>query len=399
MPKFDYRAKTKDHKIIKGSLNCESRETVLEILKYQEMTPIIIEKKFSFNDINLGQNKISVKDQYIFTQQLSVMIKAGLPIVEALTILSNETENANMRKLLKNIVSDIKGGSNLSQAFANVKAFPHYYIAVLRSGEKSGKLDTILLRLANHMKQDYQLKSKLKGALVLPIIILIVMIIVIAIVLIFVIPQLTALFTESNVQLPLPTRILIGASNVLQHYWYVFIAGFVIIYFVIKLIAKNPVGRIFFDRLKLKMPIFGKLNKLVTMSRLASTMATLMGSGMPVLEVIDTCADVVDNTIYHDILIKAKKDLEKGKNLSDALIDKAYIPSLVNHMTKIGEKSGNIEYILNELAAFYEDESNNMTKNLMTMLEPLITVVLGIGVAFIVLSVLMPIYGLINATS
>jgi len=398
MTKFTYTAKNKDKKIIKGSIDASDRESVLNTLKNQEMSPLVVEKQFSLGDFSIGSRSLSIKDRYLFTQQFAVMVKAGLPLIEALTILEEEAENKNMKKLLKNIVSDIKGGSNLGTAFEKSKAFPSYYIAVLRSGEKSGKLDQILLRLSQHMEDDYNLRAKLKSALMMPAVVLVVMAIVIAVILIFVIPQLMSLFTESNVKLPLTTRILLSSSQILSQFWYVFLILIAIIIVAYKYIKKTSIEKLFFDKLKLKTPILGKLTKSVIISRLCSTMATLLSSGMPVLETMETCADVVDNGIYRKLLLKSKDELEQGKSLSSAITEKKYIPALVNQMIKIGEKSGNTEYVLNELAKFYENEANTTTKNLMTLLEPVITVFLGIGVAFVVLSVLTPIYSLINAT-
>ncbi len=399
MAKFIYKAKTKENTIVKGAIEASTKEEVMANLKKEQLTPLEIEKKFSLGEISIGGKKISIKDRYLFTQQLAVMIRSGLPIVEALTILSEESDNKNLKHILKQIATDIKGGKAISQAFNKTEAFPNYYVAVLKSGEKSGKLDNILIRLADHMNQDYQLRSKLRSALILPAVVLTVMLVVIVVILVFVLPQLMALFTESNVKLPLATRILIGSSNFLTSYWYIVLITITILYIGLHFYRKSTHGKQLTDKIKLKVPIFGKLTKMVTMSRLTGTIATLTSSGMPILEIIETCEGIVDNSIYKQILVNGKKQLERGKSLAEALSNKKYIPPLVSHMLKIGEKSGNIEYVLTELSKFYEEESNAMTKNMMTLMEPVITVVLGVGVAFIVLSVLSPIYQLVNATS
>lgn len=394
MLKFKYIAKNKQGLIQKGHLDVTDRSEALKLLKDQGLNPLSLNPVK--NPLFSGGSKIKLKERLIITEQLSVMVKAGLPLVEALQTLAEESDNKKISELLKKIGSDVKGGRSLSDAFEKTKAFPEYYLAVLRSGEKSGKLEDILYRLAQNLKRDSQMKKKLKNALILPIVIVIAMLAVVVLVLVFVLPNLMTMFTESNVDLPLPTRILMGASNLILNYWYILIAIITAIIFLVKMYTIRPSGRENLDKLKLKMPIFGTLIIKVSVARFAGTMATLISAGMPMLDIIETTAETMDNTIFKNGMMQTRSDVEGGKNLSDSIKNRAYFPTLVPHMIAIGEKSGNLEYIFTQMSNMYDDEAQDIAKNLMTMMEPLITVFLGLGVAFIMSAVISPIYKLIN---
>lgn len=395
MQSFKYIAKTKEGKAQKGTLEATSRQDALLILREKKLVVLSLQTTTSWQ-IFSGGNKISPKERLLITEQLSIMVKAGLPLIEALQVLSEEATNKRVGKILTRVGSDIKGGNSLSEALAKSGAFPSYYLAVIRSGEKSGKLEEIMMRLAQNLKRDAQLRARLKSALILPSVILIAMFAVIALILVYVLPQLMGIFVESDVELPMSTRFLLAASGAMTSYWYIFLALIILCFSAFKAIAMTPKGRYVLDRVKLKLPIFGMLIEKVAVARFAGTMSTLISAGMPMLEIIATTSDVIDNSVFHRGLNASKKDVEGGEALSASIRKRGYFPALVPHMIAIGEKSGNLEYVFNEIAKLYDDEAQNITKNMMTLMEPIITVVLGLGVAFIMSSVISPIYKLMN---
>ncbi len=346
------------------------------------------------------QGRVSLKDKILFTKQLAVMIKAGLPLNEALKVLSEQIPSKSMRGAIHEITRDVQGGVPLSQGMQKYSSiFPAVYTNLVKSGERSGKLEEVLFKLAEQQEKDYELISKVRGAMVYPAVILMALLGVFGIIIIFVMPQIQKIFADLDAALPLPTRILLGSSAFIRQ-WMVLIIAIVIgaaaaIRFFVK---HSDQAKLRWDRIKLKIPIFGPLTAKIAMARFTRTTATLINAGLPMLEILDTVADVLGSRIYHDAVLRARNQVEAGVSLSRALGEERVIPPIVSQVVAIGEKSGNLDFALANIADFYDKEVDATTRNLSSIIEPILMILMGLGVGFVVISVVMPIYNLVEVT-
>lgn len=401
MAKFNYIIKTTEGISRSGQIEATSRDAAADILTKDRqgifITSLTEEGEQKFTTKGLFKAKISLQDKLFFVQQLSIMIKSGLSITGALRSLRDQTDNPSLKTSLNDILTDVKGGQALSVALEkHPKLLEDVYVKIIASGEKSGKLDRILLKLAKDLEKSYDLRSKVRGALLYPAFLFFVMIIVVIIVLVTVIPQLKSMFADVGVALPITTRALIALSDAFTKYWWLTIIVITLIILGIWQYSKTASGRVVIDTIKIKLPIFGKLNQKIYMARFCRTLNTLISAGMPILEVFDTLEEVIGNVIYEKEISQARTKIESGYPVSAALRESRHFPPLVNDLVAVGEKSGNLAYVLKNLTRFFERDVDNMTKNLATMLEPILLVIMGGGVAFIVASVIMPIYGLVQ---
>lgn len=401
MAKFNYIIRTIDGASRSGQIEATSRDAAANILtKDREgifITSLIEEGEKKFTTSSLFKARIKLQDKLFFVQQLSIMIKSGLSITGALKSLRDQAENKRLQGILHEVLTDVKGGQSLSSALSkHPDLLPDVYVKIIASGEKSGKLDRVLLKLAKDIEKSYDLRSKIRGAMLYPAFLLVVMVIVVIIVLVTVIPQLKGMFADVGVALPITTRMLIFMSDAFTKYWWA--TGIVIILLTLGLwqYGKTENGRFVFDTIKIKLPIFGKLNQKIYMARFCRTLNTLISAGMPILEVFDTLEEVIGNVIYQKEVRQARQKIESGFPISSALRENPHFPPVVNDLIAVGEKSGNLAYVLRNLTRFFERDVDYMTKNLATMLEPVLLVIMAVGVAFIVASVIMPIYGLVQ---
>jgi type IV pilus assembly protein PilC len=397
--KFFYKTIDRKGNAQTGVVDAVDRETAIQTLQKTNrfITEISEENKLLKSSFSFGFNKISAKDKIIFSQQLAVMVKSGIPLIRALQAIQKQTANEKFGSVINELISDVEGGAKFSNALSkHPKVFSDLYIQIVKSGEKTGNLDRILLKLSKDMEKTYDLNSKIRGAMVYPIFICSILILMVIGVLIFIIPQLASIFEESSAQLPLPTKILLGLSNFTVHYWWILLIIIIISVIGIKFELSTESGKLLFDKSKLKIPIFGKLLEKIYLARFARTLSTLTSAGLPILDTFDTIKDVIGNRVYRDEIIAVRSKIEAGTTIGSALLESSLFPSMVIQMVSVGEQSGNLPYILNNLAQFYEKETENMTKNLSSLIEPALMVIMGVGVGFFALAVIMPIYNLVS---
>ncbi len=333
-----------------------------------------------------------------FTRQLSTMINAGLSLVDALVILEKQLNDQSIKVAIKDITKDIQAGGTFASSLAkHPKIFSTSFISMVKAGEASGTLDLVLTRLADTLEKQREFESKVKGAFIYPIIIVVAMILVTIIVLVFVVPRISVLYTDLNVDLPLPTKILLALSSFVRTFWWVLIFVPPAAYYGLRAFRKTPEGKIVIDHLLLKLPIFGRMNEYTSFTELTRTLGSLVGSGVPILDALKIAGDVAGSAVHQQAIKEAAHLIEKGGQLSTAFSYQESFPPIVPQMIAVGEETGKLDEVLSKLAHYFETEVEQQVKNLTAALEPLIMVVLGIGVALLVISIILPIYKITSA--
>ena len=341
---------------------------------------------------------VSFKDTVNFTRQMATLNVAGLSIPESLTIIRSQTKNPVLLTIYSDIENSIISGSNLATALGrHPNVFKPVYIALVKAGEASGSLDTVLTRMADSLENQLEFRAKLKGAMIYPSIIVLGMIGVVFIMMTVVVPKMTELYSGFGIDLPFTTKILIGISNVFVKFWWLLILlGGIGVYGFGKW-KKTIVGQIFVDTVMLKLPIFGELRTKVILSEFTRTLGMLINAGIHILDAMNFLKDSVGNVLYHDAIAAIAKKIEKGLPLGDTFAQYEVFPVIVSQMIKVGEETGKLDETLSKLSFYFEREADHLLKNLTTAMEPIIMVVLGLGVGFIVFSIITPIYSLTTA--
>lgn len=402
--KFIYTCKNQAGEVQNGTIEAPDETTAAKSLQMDNLFVLDI-KKASANlpgiskqiEIPFLGGRVSLKDKIIFTKQLAMMIKSGLPLIDAFSALEEQTENRFFSKVISDIGSQVKGGKSLSETMSKYKnIFSNLYISMVRAGEKSGKLDEVLERLANQLQKDYDLISKVKAAITYPILVIGAMVVIVILMLVFVVPQLKAVFSDMGSELPIITRIVLGTSDIIRKYWYIFVIILVGGTLGIRFWSRTQAGGLVWDRLKLRIPIIGGLIKKIYMARFARTMGSLIASGLPMLDIITTVAGVITNRVYQVAFKKIAKDVENGIQVSTSIRKQNIFPAMIYHLMAVGEKSGKLDYILLSMADFFDKEVETTTNNLATLIEPILIMIIGAGVGLVVAAVIMPIYSLVN---
>ncbi len=398
MPTYLYKARTKKGELKKGEITAIDEESAATLLKEHDLTLtelVPAEKATPWEKLSAALQRIKAKDKVVLTRQLATMIKSGLPIVQALKILADQTTNQKLKDILTEITSEVEGGTSLSESMSRFpEAFSKVYIAMIRSGEASGNLDDVLVRLADQMEKDYETTSKIKSALLYPGFIFGALILAGAVMMIFVVPQLEGLFKESGVSLPWTTKLLILVSNILSNDWWLILIALLGVIFLTRSIIQTEEGRKIWDRIKLSLPIIGPILKKIYMSRFARTLGTLTGGGIHILEALEITGEAIGNTIYQQGLQEARDQVENGIALAIPLRANENFPPMVSQMVSVGEQTGKIDEILIKLANFFEGEIDAATKGLTSLIEPILIVIMGAGVGILIASIIMPIYNL-----
>ncbi|MEK7597602.1 MAG: type II secretion system F family protein [Patescibacteria group bacterium] len=396
---FQYKA-IKDGKTIIKKIEAASSEAVVDYLQKNDYFPISVEKveEKNLNFLNNLTQKIDFNDTVDFTRQVAIMLNAGLTLIDALEILKKQTAKLSLVKMIEEIITKIKGGSSFSVALLDYKnIFSKLYISLVKSGEASGKLGEILLRLADNLEKEREFKSKLKGALVYPVIVIVGMFVVMFIMVTFVLPKLLGLYKDFNVELPLSTKILIAISSFSTRFWpLVLVMIFVAVYFAKKYLATKA-GKSSFDQFILKLPVFGHIVSISALVESTRTLAILISSGISILEALSIVVDATENSVYQQAFLTVSHKVEKGLSLGTALEKQEIFPQILVQMSQVGEQTGNLDDTLLRLSKYFEMESEMATKTMTTLIEPTILVVLGVGVGFLVMSVITPIYNLTNS--
>jgi len=341
--------------------------------------------------------RISMKDIVIFARQFSIMISAGVPMVQSLRILVNQTENKKFKKVIGEIGDEVEGGAALSDSLSKrPKIFSNFFVSVVRSGERSGKLDDVLDYLADEISKDYDMGAKIKGAMIYPTVVIIGMVIIGIVMMVFVLPKMMDILTETGTTLPLPTRILIGASNFIIHYWWIVVIIIVGIIMGIRAILRTPSGRYAWDSITLHLPIFGKLFQKILLVRFCRSMNTLLLGGVSIENSLAIAGDVVSNKVYQKLVQQTIKEVEDGNSISTIFLDSPLVPKMVSHMMQVGEGTGKLDAVFTKISEFYNREIDNALANIMSLMGPLIMIILGIGVGVMVAAVIMPMYTMVG---
>lgn len=398
MALYRYIAKDQNGKKFIGEVEAIDEHAVIITLQKQGLVPIDVKKKqggkASFKGIIPGMGGVSSTEIVDFTRQLSTMVSAGLPLTDALIILEKQAKQ-NFARIVSEIVADVEGGSSLSQSLArHPKIFDVIYIKLVEAGETGGVLDKVLNKLADTLEKDREFKSKTKGAFIYPIIVIAVMIIVVTIMMIFVIPKLTSLYTEIGASLPLPTKIMIAASNFMVSFWWLVFLSFGILIYGFRLFAKTEKGAEFVSKVVLAMPIWGKIKKSLILAQFTRTLGLLIGTGIPIITALKVVAGILASPTYKEGIDFAIERVEHGSPFYQPLAANPAFPPIIGQMVMVGEETGKMDEVLNRLSVYFEAESEHSIRNLTTALEPVILVILGLGVGVLVLSVILPIYNL-----
>ena len=401
MPVYTYRGTNRGGSAVSGEVTATSKAELQNILRRQQITATkMSEKGKEFNLPTFG-GSVKAKELAVFTRQFSVMIDAGLPLVQCLEILAGQQENKLFQKVLSGTRSAVEGGATLSAAMRQFpKVFDTLYVNMVEAGETGGILDTILQRLSQYIEKNVKLQRAVKSALVYPVGVLTVAASVITLLLWKVVPIFGTLFAGLGVALPLPTRIVIGASNFIGSYFgLALLIGVVATIFAIKVWYGTTQGRLILDTILLKMPLIGILLRKIAVARFTRTLGTLISSGVPILEGLDITAKTAGNAVVERALQKVRKALEEGKSLTDPLRETDVFPGMVTQMIGVGEQTGAMDAMLQKIADFYEDEVDAAVKDLLTALEPVMIVFLGVVVGGVVISMYLPLFSLIGQLS
>jgi type IV pilus assembly protein PilC len=397
MQRFRFKARTDNGELRKGVVEAQSLQSATVVLREQKLVIIELHELSASTSMFSFGNKVKFDDIVNFTRQLSTMIGAGLPLTDALSILQVQVSPVLQVKIAQ-IARAIEGGSTFADALsAHPDAFSKVYIALIRAGESAGVLDTILVRLADNLEGQREFRSKTKGALIYPVIVLIGMSLVAMVMMIFVLPKLTAMYADFDVELPAVTKVLINVSSFMANRWYVLVVAIFGFLYGFRTWRGTKAGSLQFDKLILKIPIYGKIKLMVMMAEFTRTLALLAAAGVALVEALGIVKDVVDSEILSQALVVVAKDVEKGNPLATSLAKHPTFPMIVSQMVSVGEQTGKLDEILNRVASYFEVESEHAIKNLSTAMEPLIMIILGIGVGFLIVAIIVPIYNLTSA--
>lgn len=394
---FNYKAKNKSGKIKKGKMVAVNEGEALKYLNRRGLSVDYIKDVSGSIDYKITTllNPIKTKDLVVFSRQFSIMMTANVPVTETLVTITEQTKNFKFKNVISKVAYDVDNGSFLSDAFKkHPHVFSEFYCNVVKAGETSGKLDEVLDYLANEIEKDYDLIKKFKGALIYPLFVVSGLAIVGLIFIFFVLPELTKILEETGASLPLATRIVIAVTNFIQGYYFLVIAFIVGIVVALKLFLKTKVGRRNIDIILLKMPILGQILQLVYLIRFSRSLGTLLRGGVSITRSLDIVSGIVKNTVYKDIILKSIDEVNEGSSIVGVLESSDYVPKMIPQMISVGEKTGRLDSVLEEIAKFYDKEVSNKLSNLSTILEPVIMVIMGIGVGIMVAAIILPMYNI-----
>jgi len=402
MPVFKWEGKNRKNMIQKGELEASDAEAVRATLERRGITPVKIKKKSKdlFENVTFLQPRVKESDIILFARQFSTMIDAGLPIIQCLDILHKQQENKTFKKMLKQITESVEGGSTLAESLKKFpKQFDELFSNMIAAGEAGGVLDTILKRLAAYLEKAAKLKRQVKGAMTYPIIVLIVAVMVVAVILIFVIPVFQEMFADFGHALPLPTQITVAVSNFVKSNSLYILVAIIIFGFAMNRLYQTEKGRLFLDKLSLKLPVFGILIRKVAVAKFTRTMATMLASGVAILEALDIVAKTSGNKVIEMALYHVRTSIAEGQTISEPLLETGIFPSMVCQMIAVGETTGALDAMLEKIADFYDEEVDQAVTNLTAMIEPIMMVFLGVVIGGLVVSMYLPIFKIAGVIS
>ena len=396
MKTFQYKVRDRQGIASSGVLDAVDDKQAANVLRSKGL---LITALYESDQLNLEAfmgrfSKPKVEEITNFTRQMATMIGSGLPLIEALKILKNQA-GTSLKPVIDKILTEVEGGSTLGDAVANSGGgFSSVYVAMIRAGESAGVLDQVMGKLADTLDKQREFKSKTKGAMVYPIIISVAMVVIAGIMMVFVVPKLTAMYKDFGAELPGPTKALMAVSDFAVNYWYAVLLVVAVCMFFFSNWSKTEVGGLIMEQLTFKIPIWGKLKKDVILTEFARTISVLLAAGIPILDALNIVANTLGSKVYSSGIRQAAVYVEKGISLAEAITRLEMFPPILSQMISVGEETGKLDSVLSKLAVFYESESELKIKALTTAIEPLIMILMGIGVGFLVIAVIMPIYNL-----
>lgn len=394
MPEYAYKVQDMSGKITRGIMEADNQAAVIDSLRGRGMYPIDIKEKSVFTkDVDFSKfQRISMRDIAIFCRQFATIIAAGIPVVNSLDILRQQTENKKLKAIVSSAFEEVQKGRSLSSVLREHKEFPILFINMVEAGEASGQLELMLERMANYYEKEYKLRNKIRSAMTYPIVISIVAICVVIFLVTKIVPTFVGMIVSGGGKIPLPTRILLGVSYGISHYLIIIIAVIALIVYFIKKYTHSEDGRYRYHNFLLNSPIIGKVNRKIVTSRFSRTLSILLTSGIPVIQAMDIVEKTVTNAVVEKGIEKCKDEIKRGSGLSKPIANMGVFPPMLIEMTSIGEESGQVDDMLTKVADFYDEEVDTAIGNLTTMIEPIIIVILGVIVGFIIVSIVMPMF-------
>jgi len=396
MPTYTYTARAVNGELKTATIDAPSREEVVAQLRRQRMSVVKVDEESK--KAKTPRGSIKMRDIVIFTRQFSTMINAGLPLVQALDILAKQTENKTLSEVTRAVVFDVESGHTVADALAkHPNAFSDLYVNMVAAGEAGGILDTILMRLATFMEKNDALVRKVKGAMIYPGVIMSVAVIAICVLLIFVIPVFETMFGSVGLALPLPTRVVIGLSRFLKGYWWLIGGGIAGSFVMVKRYYATPGGKLLIDKAMLKVPVLGDVLRKSAVSRFTRTLGTLISSGVSILDGLEITAKTAGNRVIQDAIMASRASIAGGDTIAAPLQKSAVFPPMVISMIAVGEQTGGLDEMLSKIADFYDEEVDAAVSGLLSLLEPVMIVFLGVVVGGMVVAMYLPIFDMINA--
>lgn len=397
--KFKFKAKTKTGGIKEGTIETANKEAAIDILQRNELFPLAVAEEkgadlftktfFKYYD------RVTDKELVVFFRQLATLIEAKVPLVSSLTAINDQTANKYFHKVIKEAINDIEDGLPFSDAISKHKdVFSVLSVNIIKAGETSGNLKSSIEYVANNIEKNYELTSRIKSAMMYPAIVLIVFFIIGFLVITIILPKLTQIIKDMDVDVPWYTKIVIAVGDFMSSYWWA--VALIIIGFIVSVIyyLRTEKGKKEWDQIKIKLPVVGVIFRNIYISRFSENLSALLSSGIPIIRALKIVSSVVNNVVFEAVILKAAEEVKIGGNMSNVLGKSELIPPLVAHMLKIGEESGQVDKVLVYVSKFYERETDTMTKNLSTLIEPVLMIIIGIAVGFMAVSILMPIYNI-----
>jgi type IV pilus assembly protein PilC len=396
---YTYKARDKAGNVISGSLMADNEALVLNRLREMGHMPLEVGKqKKSMNlEINLRPGKVKLKQMAVFSRQFATMVDAGLPILRGLAILADQVESKELQKILTQVRLDVEQGSSLSGAMQkHPGAFNELYVAMIRSGETGGVLDHVLLRLADQIEADVELRGRIKSAMTYPVVVVIMVSLIMAAMLLFIVPQFQGIYASLGGKLPMPTQILLDISQIFRKFWYMAIGAGVAFMFFFKRYKKTDKGKLVVDRLKLKVPVFGALFHKVALSRFSSTLGMLLRSGVPILQALEIVKDTVSNKVIGLAVVDVQASVRQGESIAKPLGRHEVFPPMVVQMLAVGEETGGVDLMLDKVSQFYDAEVKATVDALTSLIEPLLIALIGGCVGAAVVALYMPMFNIIK---
>lgn len=396
--KYSYQARSKTGELQVGTVEAASREAALNILTGHELYVLSLE---AFKEVKWPERilrffrRVKKKDLMIFSRQFSTLLSAKIPLSSSLKTLYSQTQNIILKETINELISDIDAGLSLSQALErHSHIFSEFFVNMVRSAEITGRMEAVMDFLADYLEKEVGLISRVRNALIYPAVVIVLFVVVAGLMITLVLPQIMPIFQESGVNLPIFTRLLIGAGNFMAQWWWAILFILTLLIFLLFDYFKTPEGRIVYDELSLKLPILGGLSQKLAVARFAEATSVLIKGGIPITQAIEIASHTIGNVVYKDILHEAAEKVRAGELMSEALERSGYFPALVSQLVAVGEATGRLEELLSRISAFYTREIDNLVSNLVELIQPALIIIIGIFVSLLFASILLPIYNL-----